>query len=167
MKTDGQRFSAGHPKGHDCRPINRRQFLVVGSGCVLGACTGATRASTSKWEPVDIGPLKNFTKDSISEDFIKQDFFVIRNSGHLFAASIICPHMSNTLHRDPQDDTRIVCSGHGSMFDAEGAVVSGLASSGLTRFGITVNDKGHVVVNCNQEYPQDKWTDKGCYIEFK
>ena len=75
--------------------------------------------------------------------------------------------MGNTLHRDPQNDTRIVCSGHGSVFDVEGMVTVGPASSGLIRFGITVNDKGHVVVNRNQKFLQGNWTDKGCYVEVK
>ncbi len=147
--------------------INRRRFLAVGSGCVLGALGGVARASTGGWPPVDIGPLKNFAQDVISENFFQEDFFVIRHEGRLYAASTVCPHMSNVLHLDPQDATRIVCSGHGSVFNAEGAVVVGPASSGLVRFGISVNGAGHVIVNRNREFPQEKWTEKDCYLVVK
>ena len=147
--------------------LNRRQFLAVSSGCVLGACGGVARATTGKLPLVDIGPLTDFAQDGISEKFINNDFFVIRHQGRLFAASTICPHMSNVLRRDPDDQTRIICSRHGSAFDAEGLATVGPASSGLIRLGIAVNDKGHVVVNPNQEFPQDKWTDKGSSIAVK
>jgi len=148
------------------KTLNRRQFLVISSGTVLGAC-GVARAATGKLPLVDIGPLKDFAEDGISVKFIKDDFFVIRHQGRLFAASNVCPHMGHTLQRDPDDPTRIICGRHGSAFDAEGLVTVGPASSGLIRLGIAVNDKGRVVVNPNQEFPQDKWTDKGGSIAVK
>jgi nitrite reductase/ring-hydroxylating ferredoxin subunit len=178
MRTDDQRSSANHCACHNgggqCqgnnqrRPaINRRRFLAVGSGCVLGALGGASGASNDKVPPVDIGALSKFSEDGISEEFTHQDFFVIRYHGRLFAASTICPHMASILQRDPLDATRIKCGAHGSFFDAEGVVTVGPASSGLTRLGITVNKAGHVVVDPGKEFPQDKWTDKACYVEIK
>ncbi|MBI5397038.1 MAG: Rieske 2Fe-2S domain-containing protein [Verrucomicrobia bacterium] len=153
---------------HERRPaINRRRFLAVGSGCVLGAWGGASGASTDKSPPVDIGSVKNFAQDGISEEFTQHDFFVIRYQGRLFAASTTCPHMGNLLQRDPLDATRIKCGAHGSIFDAEGVVVVGPASSGLIRLGIVVNAEGHVMVSPSKEFPQDKWTDKACYVEVK
>lgn len=144
--------------------INRRRFLAVGSGCVLGAL-GAVAAV--KVPTVDIGTLKDFPEDGISEKFTKDDFFVMRYQGKLFAASTTCPHMGNTLKRDPQDATRILCGSHGSTFDGEGMVQVGPASSGLVRLGISQKADGHVIVDPNKEFPQDKWTDKGCFLEIK
>ena len=178
MRTDGNDSSVkrcacckedGHCQGnHERRHlINRRRFLAVGSGCVLGALGAASGAAAGKLPPVDIGPANKFAQDGISEEFVKDDFFVIRYQGRLFAASTTCPHMGSTLQRDSQDTTRIKCGAHGSVFDAEGVVMVGPASSGLIRLGITVNGEGHTIVNRNQEFPQDKWTDKGCYVEAK
>ena len=154
-------------KGHQ-RVVNRRRFLAVGSGCVLGVLGTATVSlATDKLPLVDIGTLKDFAEDGVSEKFTSHDFFVIRYQDRLFAASTTCPHMGNSLHRDPQDATRIVCGAHGSVFDTEGMVVVGPAASGLIRLGIVVNGAGHIMVNPSKEFPQDKWTDKGCYIEVK
>jgi len=116
---------------------------------------------------VDIGPLTKYSKDGISEDFVADDFFVIRYQGRLFAASTSCPHMGNALRRDPDNASRVLCGSHGSVFDAEGLVVVGPAATGLIRHGISVNDKGNVVVDRNKEFPQAKWTEKDCYIEVE
>ena len=178
MRTDEKDSSANHcacrnegrqcQGNHEHRPgINRRRFLAVGSGCVLGALGGASGASTGKLPPVDIGSPTNFAQDGISEEFIKNDFFVIRYQGRLFAASTTCPHMGGILQRDPQDTKRITCGIHGSVFDGEGLATVGPASSGLIRLGITVNKDGQVTVDPNKQFPQDKWTDKGCYVEVK
>ena len=171
MKSNANQSSTGHCTGCNGPQhlLNRRRFLAVGSGCVLGALGTAATASatTDKLPIVDIGTLKDFTEDGISEKFTPHDFFVIRYQDRLFAATTTCPHMGNILCRDPQDATRIVCGAHGSVFDAEGMVVVGPATSGLMRLGIVVNSAGHIVVNPKKEFPQDKWTDKGCYIEVK
>gem|GEM_PF-2456806 len=140
--------------------INRRRFLAVASGGVLGAAGGASGALPT----VDIGPLKSFDKDVISEDFIRHDFFVIRYQGRLYAASTTCPHMGGTLYRDPNDDTRILCRSHESVFSAEGLATVGPASGGVVRLGITVNAEGRVIVNPNKQFPCDKWEDKGSYV---
>ncbi|MCX6906894.1 MAG: Rieske (2Fe-2S) protein [Verrucomicrobia bacterium] len=178
MSTDENRSSAnrcacrhkgGHCQGNHERRLamNRRRFLAVGSGCVLGALAGAGGASTDKLPLVDIGSPKKFSEDGISEEFTKDDFFVIRYQGRLFAASTTCPHMGGILQRDPLDSSRIKCGLHGSVFDGEGLATVGPASSGLVRLGVTVNKEGRVMVNPNQQFPQDKWTDRGCYVEVK
>lgn len=158
-----------NPEAHRCCGacrLNRRQFLAVGSGLV-GAVAAASAAPAKKTLPsVELGPLKKFAQDAISEDFLDHNFFVIRYQGKLFAASIRCPHQGHELSRDSQDATRITCGSHGSVFDHEGAVVVGPATSGLIRLGISVNPKGNVVVNPNKKFPQDKWEEKGAFVEI-
>ncbi|MCX7008617.1 MAG: Rieske (2Fe-2S) protein [Kiritimatiellaeota bacterium] len=167
MKSDTNQPSVKHCPG--CRghhtAISRRRFLTVGSGCVLGAL-GAAAAEAAKLPTVDIGKLKDFAEDGISVKFIKDDFFVMRYHGKFFAASTTCPHMGNTLRLDPQDATRILCGTHGSTFDGEGMAQVGPATSGLVRHGISVNGDGKVIVDPNKQFPQDKWTDKGCFVEI-
>lgn len=172
MKTLGNRSSTHQctccQKNHSRQPgMNRRRFLSVGSGCVLGALGAATGAAAGKLPTVDIGSVKNFAQDGISEEFTKDDIFVIRYQGRLFATTTTCPHMGGTLQRDLQDTSRIKCGLHGSVFDNEGMVVVGPASSGLPRLGISVNKDGRAIVDPNKVFPQDKWTDKACYVEPK
>ena len=31
---------------------------------------------------------------------------------------------------------------------------------------VKINAEGHLVVNPAKEFPQDKWTDKGCFVEI-
>lgn len=148
--------------------LNRRRFLgAAGASLALGALGGLSFAADVKRPLVDIGTLKDYAKDAIWEDFAAEDFLVIRNNGILFAASTTCTHQGNTLRRDPKDDTRIACEKHGSTFDSEGLVQVGPATTGVTRFGIAINDKGRIEVNRNVEYPQDKWSDKASFIEMK
>ena len=163
--------NTSHSFSHHCTcrheqrlAMNRRRFLAVGSGCVLGAWGGE---AADKLPTVDIGTLKKFDQDGISEEFTKDDFFVMRYQGKLFAASTTCPHMGGILQRDGQDATRIKCGLHGSVFDGEGVATVGPASTGLIRFGVSVNKDGHVIVDPNKQFPQDKWTEKGCSVEVK
>jgi nitrite reductase/ring-hydroxylating ferredoxin subunit len=147
--------------------LDRRRFLSISSGCVLGALGGTTSEAADKAATVDIGKLADFSEDGISEAFVKHDFFVIRNEGRLFAVSTTCPHKGNVLHKDPEDSSRIVCEGHGSTFNASGKVAVGPASTGLVRLGISVNGEGHVIVNPTEEFPEDNWTDRQSSIEVK
>lgn len=117
--------------------------------------------------PVDIGMLSEFPEDGISEKFSEHEFFVIRQSGRLYATTAICSHMGNALLVDPQDDTRIICSGHESVFDAEGRVVVGPASHSLVRLGVTLNDENHILVNPSRRFPEDKWEEKGSYLAIE
>ncbi len=159
---------ANHGGSSPCPGLfSRRAFIAAGSCCALAALSNQSDAAKARWPLVDVGTLKDFAKDGISEDFIKHDLFVIRHQDLLFAASAVCPHQGNMLRRDPQDASRIVCGGHGSTFDAEGAVVIGPATDGMVRLGISMDGKGRIMVDRNQEFPQDKWTEKGASIRLK
>ena len=179
MKTDEKHSPTHHCACHhedgQCQgnyehttAINRRRFLAVGSGCCpwrIGRLKPARPTAKRNWWISE--RLTRFSEEGISEEFTKDNFFVIRYQDRLFAASTTCPHMGNPLQRDPQDVKRITCGIHGSVFDGEGVATVGPASSGLIRLGITVNKEGHVMVNPVKEFPQDKWTDKACYVEVK
>lgn len=144
--------------------ISRRRFLAFAScGC---ACAGgrASRALAGDAKPVDIGAPSDFPKDGISDKFTPYDFFVIRRDGRLYATAAVCSHMAEPLLLDPQDPTRIKCSGHESVFDNEGRVVVGPASQSLTRLGIGLNAEGHILVDPARSFAEDKWDDKGSYV---
>lgn len=147
--------------------LSRRKFLALSSGCV--ACshlsTGRARAATDR--PIDVGTLKDFPKDEISEKFIQHDIFVVRDKGKLFANTAICPHKGGYLLRDPKKASRIICSNHNWTFDAQGEVLSGDKGRGLVRYAIAVNDKGRVIVDTSREFPQPKWGEKDSHIPIR
>lgn len=143
--------------------INRRRFLTFTSGCFLAAGAGAWAASGAI-KLVDVGALKDFAEDGISEKFVRHNFFVTRHGGRLFATIATCPHKGNFLLRDPQDPSRIICSGHDSVFDPRGMPVSGRVKKGLTRFGIRVNEKGRVLVDPNKQFAQKQWDQKDSFV---
>jgi nitrite reductase/ring-hydroxylating ferredoxin subunit len=169
MNSDMNQPADKHCPNCSCRPpqINRRRFLAVGSGCVLGALGVAAGTAPSKAATVDIGTLKDFPEDGISEKFTQNDFFVMRHQDKLFAARTVCPHMANALRRDPRDPARVLCDSHGSTFDGEGLVQVGPATSGLVRLGITQDSAGRLLVDPAKEFPQEKWEDRGCFVEIK
>ena len=145
--------------------ISRRKFLVVAScACAAG---GACRALAEEAKPVDIGTASDFPKDGISDRFTGQDFFVVRREGRLYATTSICSHMAEPLLVDAGDTSRIKCSGHESVFDSEGRVMVGPATKSLVRLGITLNSDGHIVVDPARTFPEDKWEEKGSYLELK
>ncbi len=149
-------------------PITRRRFLGSCSGCLLAAAALTPRAASAAGrKPIDVGPLKDFATEAISEKFVRHDFFVIRHGKRLYATIATCPHEGNYLFRDEKGGKKIVCSGHDSVFDAEGKPVSGRVKKGLVRFGIAVDKRGHVLVNKDLEFPQAKWNEKLSYVPVK
>ena len=146
--------------------LSRRKFAAITSGSILCAACGIPRVAGA-FKPYDIGTLKDFSKDEISEKFIQNNFFVIRHEGRLFATIATCPHKGNYLLRNPRDAKQIICSGHDSVFDPKGVPSRGPVKRGLVRFAISLNAQGHVMVDTDKEFPQNQWNDKGCFIPVK
>lgn len=146
--------------------LSRRKFAALTSGSILCAACGIPRVAGA-FKPYDIGVIKDFAKDEISEKFIQNNFFVIRHEGRLFATIATCPHKGNYLLRNPRDARQIICSGHDSVFDPKGVPSRGPVKRGLTRFGISVNAQGRVMVDTDKEFPQKQWNDPGCFITLK
>lgn len=165
--------SATGPTAGGRRALSRRRFLAIstcGCACAAGRAEGAGDPGAKPepgLKPVDIGAPSEFPKDGISEKFGEHEFFVIRQYGRLYATTSICSHMGNPLLVDPEDDTRIICSGHESVFDADGRVVVGPASHSLVRLGVALNDEGHILVNPGRKFPEDKWEEKGSYLAIE
>lgn len=147
--------------------FGRRTFFAITSGCLLCSAAGTNRAHAGTDRPIDIGELKDYPKDEISEKFIRYDIFIIRNTGKLYASTAICPHKGNYLLLDPQNPGRIICSGHDSNFDPAGIPTGGPARRALVRYAISVNDKGRVIVDTSREFPQAQWGDKASYVAVK
>jgi Rieske Fe-S protein len=59
------------------------------------------------------------------------------------------------------------CPAHKSEFSYEGTVTAGPAKSSLPRYKISVDDKGHVIVDCSKEFSESKWDDTDSFVTIK
>ena len=143
--------------------LNRRRFLGFSSG-LLCCATAAPQAFAGAFKPIDIGPLADFKTDGISTRFVRHNFFLIRHEGRIHATIATCPHKGNYLVLDLKDPTRIVCTGHDAVFDAEGRPVEGIVKTGLARFAISLNEQRRILVDPNKEFPQDKWNQRESFL---
>jgi nitrite reductase/ring-hydroxylating ferredoxin subunit len=146
-------------------PLKRRRFLTLASGTLLAASTVAR--AERKLRTVDAGTINDLTEDGISEKYTKDNFFLIRHQGQIFATIATCPHKGNFLLRDPQNPNRVICSGHDSEFDITGVPIAGRVKKGLTRFGISVNEQGRILVTPDLKFEQKDWSKNGSFIAAK
>lgn len=146
--------------------IDRRGFLALSAGlCAACALGGTAFAAAAKTNPVDIGPLADFKADGISDKFVRQGgFLIIRTGGRLFAASNLCTHKGVPLN---VKGAELVCPKHNSHFSIEGTVTKGPAKSTLVRYGISLDDKGHVIVDPSKEFHEKNFDDKASFIAIE
>lgn len=147
--------------------FTRRRFLCVSCGCGLAAPhVLAPSAEAAYGDPIDIGPVKGYTKDEISEKYIQHNFFVIRHKGRLYATTATCPHKQNFLFLNPENPREIICSGHDAVFDPEGRPLDGPVRRPLVRFAISVDKEGHARVDPFKEFPADQWEDPQSHLSL-
>ena len=146
--------------------MNRREFVAVAGACLACAMCPARLVRAAEGA-VDVGELKSFKKDGISEKFLDAGFFVVRDQGKLFAPTGVCTHKKNLLLVFPKDKTKIVCSGHDSKFSAQGVPLEGPAKKPLPRFKITVNEKGRVLVDPEVFFEEKDWGKEGAFIKVE
>jgi cytochrome b6-f complex iron-sulfur subunit len=154
--------------------MNRRDFLLatgvaaaaVLSLPVLQGTAAAAAAPTMPDKPVDVGPLKDYDKDGVTEKFAKKPNFlyIVRKDGKLFACLSLCTHK---YHAMTVKDDEFYCPAHKSEFSLQGTVTAGPAKQSLPRYAISTDDKGHVIVDCTKEFPESKWDDSASFITIK
>ncbi len=121
--------------------MDRSEFLkYIGTGTLI-ACAGCSLVSCGGDDP---GPSVDFTLDltlsanaalqTTGGSFSKDGVIVARISGTEFTAvSRACTHQgTNVNYRSTQQD--FLCPNHGSIFDKNGAVKNGPASSDLKKY---------------------------------
>lgn len=145
--------------------LNRRRFLALSSGSLLAGGT-AVRAA-HKLRTVDAGTIEDLAGDGISEKFTKDNFFLIRHDGKIFATIATCPHKGNFLLRSADNPMQITCSGHDSEFDITGTPIAGRVKKGLTRFGITADQQGRITVTPDLKFHHKDWSKPGSFIAIK
>ncbi len=157
--------------------MNRRGFLVaagVAAAAVISLPVLQARAepgdrgggNTAKPDkPVDVGTLKSYDKEKVTETWAKKPgrFFVIRRDGKLYACSSLCTHKNRPI---TVKNDELFCPSHKSHFTFEGTVTGGPAKSSLPRYGISVDEKGHVLVDCSKEFSETKWDDADSFVKI-
>lgn len=122
--------------------LDRRQFLLLGTGLVAGCVT--REAVPSVPTVVDAGPAEQYLADGVYGRFRARGFFLIRQGARLFALGSFCTHRHCRL--DAERDHTFSCPCHGSTFDAQGQVTEGPARRPLPEFAVSLSAQGHVLV---------------------
>jgi nitrite reductase/ring-hydroxylating ferredoxin subunit len=108
-----------------------------------GACTTGA---------IDVGAPTTFVTNK-PVYFASGNFFVVRDSGGLYALTARCTHEGATTVVSGSD---FFCPRHGAQFDFDGNVVSGPVSTGLRHFAMCMLANGHVGVNTSQVVTQSQ-----------
>jgi nitrite reductase/ring-hydroxylating ferredoxin subunit len=155
--------------------MNRRNFVTAAAAAGLGmmalpccleeACAQATtQPSSSTKAPFDAGPKSDFAKDGVNMTFAKSHRTILATEdGKLYAMTVLCTHRRAPLIL--QGD-HLHCPRHNTDFKFDGTVIpnTGPAKMPLVRFGVSVNDDGHVIVDPGQQFQKDEWTDPKSFV---
>jgi nitrite reductase/ring-hydroxylating ferredoxin subunit len=111
---------------------------------------------------VDVGTAADFPHDGVFDRFAKSNrVMLVRKGDRLYAANATCTH-KNCVIRHVQGELRCPC--HGSRFDLDGEVTKGPARSPLSRFAISANAAGRIVVDPSQKFAPEQWDDPKCFV---
>ncbi|HEY1547325.1 MAG TPA: Rieske (2Fe-2S) protein [Kofleriaceae bacterium] len=116
-----------------------------GSGSGSGSAMAATCPSTGA---TDVGAPTTFTTTT-PVYFSTGKYFVIRDSGGLYAMTAVCTHEGATCDYESAQ-TDIYCPRHGATFSLNGAVTQGPATKALSHYAMCTLANGHVGVITSQ-----------------
>lgn len=133
--------------------MNREEFLNKLSGGLAASCVACLAAACSQDAPVTPGngpivPTSGLTINlateirNVNEFIAKSGVIVIRTATGNTAASFLafsssCPHAGATVEYNSSTST-FFCAAHGSAFSANGALVQGPATRGLTKLSVDI-----------------------------
>lgn len=152
--------------------MNRRDFLFA-TGTAVAVMSlpvlqpsAFAAAPTMPDKPVDVGELKSFDKDAVTDTFAKKPnfIFIVRKDNKLYACLSQCTHKYHALTVKKDE---FYCSAHKSEFSFEGTVTHGPAQNSLPRYAISTDANGHVIVDCTKEFSETKWDDPASFITIK
>ncbi len=161
-------------RGHECdcnsSGSTRRDFLSSATGTVLAALLAAgAHAEVLHLMPIGMtspvaaqGTERAYPIPSSDGATIDQenDVIIVRQSNHIYAFSLACPHENTALRWRPQDQ-RFQCPRHESKYQPDGTFMSGRATRNMDRFAVRRNGNT-VVVDLGKLYRSDQqqaeWT---------
>jgi nitrite reductase/ring-hydroxylating ferredoxin subunit len=149
---------------HDCAGdciVARRTFLkdvsllaasLVAAGLAPGAAMGApspiralARERNEVRYPIPAGDGVRFDDEN--------EVILVRNTGHVYAFSLSCPHQNTALKLDPSG-VGFRCTKHESRYRPNGEFISGRATRNMDRLAIR-RDGAFVVVDVAKYYESD------------
>ena len=151
--------------------LTRRQF-VTAAAAVTAACAGcplfngvADGAGTgAAATPVDIGPAADLA-DGITSRWAGGGFFVVRRGDRVYAVSSTCTHKKVRLVPSGKaGDAALKCPRHGSVFNAEGRPTKAPARRPLSRYGVRLDERGHVLVDRSSRFGEKDWDDPASFV---
>jgi cytochrome b6-f complex iron-sulfur subunit len=135
------------------RPTGRRDFLGIAAiGTFLAAIVASLGGMASLVFPrafpepsrrYKIGQPGEFRVGEVRTPKGRNVFISRRAEGFL-AVSAVCTHLGCIVTREPRG---FVCPCHGSVFDADGAVIAGPAPTALAWYDISFAPDGQLVVD--------------------
>jgi cytochrome b6-f complex iron-sulfur subunit len=141
---------------HTCphRSLERRTLLKAGAaGTLLAALPVACNNTVSPpTGPVSAGNVSQTTVGQLTA-VSGEAVFLGRDADGLYAVSAACTHagcMLNATHASAGAE-QLSCPCHGSVFDANGAVLRGPAGTPLPHFQVDVATDGTITIQGGQE----------------
>jgi Rieske Fe-S protein len=153
--------------------LNRREFVtaVACAACLCGLGTSAElladdAPTTAPSTTVDVGLKSDYAADSVTSTWMKfpNRFAVVRHEGKIYASTSVCTHRGGTLNWKPALDS-YVCPRHGANFDIDGNVTKGPARIALSRYAISVDANGHLIVDKSQSFTPDQWDNPASFVK--
>jgi nitrite reductase/ring-hydroxylating ferredoxin subunit len=134
---------------------NRREFLAAGAAAACVLCTRRL-ALADGLRKVDVGQAKDYPHDTIVSRWDGSDqFLLVRHGTQMYALSTVCPHKGGHIKIDVGGDSQFKCTRHGARFDLDGDVTRGPAKEGMFRIAISVDERGHIIVDTAQQLTAD------------
>jgi cytochrome b6-f complex iron-sulfur subunit len=151
--------------------LNRRHFVAAATAAVACACclydeaTAAETAAAAPSGPVDVGTKADYPKDGAMNDKYAKPkeyrILVVRNEGKIYAINSTCTHKNCAVK--PKDET-IACPCHGSKFSLRGTSTKGPAKGSLSRYAISVNDAGRIMVDRSKSFSEKEWDNPSSFV---
>jgi nitrite reductase/ring-hydroxylating ferredoxin subunit len=151
--------------------ISRRQFCGGVAGCLgvaaLASCGDSGGNSTpDAHTAIDAPAMGTCSATGITDVgvpstfmagkpvyFSTGRFFVVRDSGGLYALTARCTHQGVTTY---VSGGHFYCPGHGATFDFNGNVLGGPTVTPLYHYAMCTLSNGHVGVNLSQTVSQSQ-----------
>jgi len=139
--------------------VSRRKFLAIIGGGAIGITAIGSMLLSGKFlspnvllEPpmqFDAGLVNDYSPDSVTFNKEQKVFIVRTKDGKFYALSAICTHLGCIANWKAEENV-IACPCHGSKFSVSGQVLEGPAPRSLLRFGISLDENNHLIVDKNK-----------------
>jgi cytochrome b6-f complex iron-sulfur subunit len=160
---------------NEMKEMNRREFVtaIAAAACLcgLGTCgdalADATDAGpTSIPSTLDVGAKTDYAQDGITTTWMKvpTKVAIIRNDGKIYAMTTVCTHRGAIIG-ESADSVSFTCPRHHAQYDIEGNVTKGPAKVSLSRYAISVDANGHLIVDKSQKFTADQWDDPASFVK--